>query len=64
MARVRPTTSTRQRHRIEDEFNAIWNTQAPHHPTVLTDDARKTLYRVLFFQRPLKTPEAIHFCQT
>lgn len=37
-----------------DEFNAIWEAQHSHHPDILTDDLRKTLYQAIFFQRPLK----------
>ncbi|MGO3934493.1 type II CRISPR RNA-guided endonuclease Cas9 [Rhodopseudomonas pseudopalustris] len=37
------------------EFNAIWTAQAPHHPT-MTEDARKEIERIIFFQRPLKDP--------
>ena len=38
----------------EDEFNAIWDSQSPHHDT-LTGDLKKTLHQALFFQRPLKS---------
>ncbi len=50
-----------QRRHVEDEFNTIWDKQKPHHGTVLTDAAREALHRILFFQRPLKTPE-VGFC--
>uniref|UniRef100_UPI00261C2EA9 type II CRISPR RNA-guided endonuclease Cas9 n=1 Tax=Asticcacaulis sp. TaxID=1872648 RepID=UPI00261C2EA9 len=50
-----------QRHHIEYEFNTIWDTQAQHHPTLLTHAARVELYSYLFLQRPLKTPE-VGFC--
>jgi len=40
---------------LEDEFNAIWAAQAPHHPDILTDDLRKGIHRAIFFQRPLKS---------
>lgn len=46
---------------IEDEFDAIWDAQAPHHPDVLTDEVRRRLYEIVFHQRPLKTP-AIGTC--
>lgn len=46
-----------QRSHVEDEFDAIWQAQAPHHPTLLTDTARAAIHRILFFQRPLKMPE-------
>ena len=46
-----------QRRHVEYEFGRIWEEQAKHHPDVLTDTARAALHRILFFQRPLKTPE-------
>lgn len=39
----------------EDEFDAIWAAQAPHHPGILTESLRDELYRAIFFQRPLKS---------
>lgn len=42
---------------LEDEFNAIWRAQAPHHPVLLTDERRSHLHTVVFYQRPLKAPE-------
>ncbi|MBR0552687.1 type II CRISPR RNA-guided endonuclease Cas9 [Stakelama marina] len=50
-----------QRRHIEHEFQRIWEEQAKHHPALLTEDARATLHRVLFFQRPLKEP-AVGVC--
>jgi len=38
-----------------DEFDAIWNAQAPHHPA-MTDAARAAIHHAIFFQRPLKEP--------
>lgn len=46
-----------QRRHIEWEFSRIWEEQAKHHPTLLNEDARIALHRILFFQRPLKEPE-------
>ncbi len=46
-----------QRRHIEWEFQRIWEEQAKHHPALLTEEARSALHRILFFQRPLKTPE-------
>ncbi len=43
------------RRMYEEEFDAIWSAQAPHHPESLTDDFRKRLRRALFHQRPLKS---------
>ncbi len=50
-----------QRRHLDAEFDAIWRAQAPHHPALLTEDARAALHRILFFQRPLKTPE-VGYC--
>lgn len=50
-----------QRRHIEAEFEAIWATQAVHHPALLTQDARAALHRILFFQRPLKEQE-VGYC--
>lgn len=37
---------------LEDEFDAIWKAQAPHHPE-MTDEARGALRETVFHQRPL-----------
>ena len=37
------------------EFEAIWTTQAKHHRELLTDDAKRSLHRAIFYQRPLKS---------
>lgn len=42
-----------RRHYME-EFEAIWSSQAPHHPGLLSDEAKVPIHRVIFFQRPLK----------
>jgi CRISPR-associated endonuclease Csn1 len=36
-----------------DEFNAIWAAQREHH-AAMTDEARKEIEHIIFFQRPLK----------
>ncbi|WP_051341235.1 type II CRISPR RNA-guided endonuclease Cas9 [Azospirillum halopraeferens] len=41
---------------LEAEFDALWAAQAPHHPGLLTEEARATLRRRIFHQRPLKPP--------
>lgn len=52
-------TSTKLRRRwtarqmFIDEFNAIWDAQAPHHDA-MTAELRDELYHALFDQRPLK----------
>lgn len=43
-----------QRKLLEDEFDAIWGVQQRHHPQVLTEERRAHLFRVMFYQRPLK----------
>lgn len=45
------------RSHLEDEFRQLWAAQVPHHPDVLTDDLRDTLFETIFYQRPLKAPE-------
>src|SRR5262249_24007297 len=45
-----------QRRHIDYEFQRIWEEQAKHYPALLTEEARAALHRILFFQRPLKTP--------
>ena len=42
---------------IQDEFNKIWEAQAAYHPELMTDDAKELIHRIIFTQRPLKTPE-------
>lgn len=42
------------RKHYEEEFEAIWSAQAPHHRALMTEDARAAIHRVIFFQRPLK----------
>lgn len=42
------------RRHYEYEFELIWAAQAAHHPSLLTDEARAAIHRVIFFQRPLK----------
>ncbi len=46
-----------QRHHIEKEFGEIWKKQAEYHPNLLNETAYDALYRILFFQRPLKKQE-------
>lgn len=42
---------------LEEEFDAIWAAQAPHHPDTLTPDVHDRLYEIVFHQRPLKQPK-------
>ncbi len=41
----------------EDEFNRIWETQAPNYPQILTPERRKELHSAIFYQRPLWFPD-------
>lgn len=41
---------------MEEEFDAIWEAQAPHHPDVLTNAVHDRLHEIIFYQRPLKAP--------
>ena len=41
---------------LEDEFEQIWDKQAGFWPDVLTDERKRHLFRVMFYQRPLKPP--------
>ncbi len=45
-----------QRDMYEHEFDRIWAAQAPHHPTLLTDERQKVLKDVILFQRNLRPP--------
>lgn len=38
------------------EFNKIWEAQAPHHPNILTPEAKKTIEDTIFHQRDLIAP--------
>lgn len=41
---------------LDDEFAAIWESQARFWPDVLTQERGEHLHRVMFYQRPLKAP--------
>ncbi len=43
------------RQMLLDEFDAIWNRQALHHPC-MTEAAREAIHHAIFYQRPLKQP--------
>ncbi len=49
--RIRARWTSRKMY--EDEFEAIWNEQSKHH-TVLDDEARRSVHRAIFDQRPLR----------
>ncbi len=40
---------------LEEEFELIWDAQAPHYPGVLTPDVHDRLFEIIFHQRPLKS---------
>lgn len=42
---------------VEEEFKAIWDAQAPHHPDALTPEVYCRLFEIVFHQRPLKAPQ-------
>jgi len=46
-----------QRAMVEEEFDALWCAQQPHHPQLLTDSARDDLRDIMLFQRRLKPAE-------
>lgn len=61
-ARLRPDATEGydfypDRRMLEEEFDAIFEAQAPHHPDVLTEEVRARLFEVIFHQRPLKQPK-------
>jgi len=43
------------RHMYEQEFDALWNTQAGFAPDVLLPDLREKIREIIFYQRPLKS---------
>lgn len=43
-----------QRDMVQEEFEAIWLAQSPHHPDLMTKEAHDCLLDALLFQRPLK----------
>ncbi|MFW6119046.1 MAG: type II CRISPR RNA-guided endonuclease Cas9 [Planctomycetota bacterium] len=51
-SRIRDRWTSRQMY--EEEFEAIWNAQQPHHPGVLPDELKEQVHEAIFYQRPLK----------
>lgn len=41
------------REMMDVEFEAIWMAQAPHHPSILTDNLKDRVRETIFFQRPV-----------
>ncbi len=38
----------------EDEFKALWDKQREFYPDVLSDNLKRAIYNIIFYQRPLK----------
>ena len=55
--RIRSRWTSRKMY--QQEFDAIWEAQAPHHPQTLTAELKARLYRAIFFQRPLKSQKGL-----
>ena len=45
------------RRHLTEEFERLWDEQARHAPHILTEELRDEIYKIIFHQRPLKTPE-------
>jgi len=45
------------RRHLSDEFGKLWAAQARFHSDALSDDLRDEIATIIFYQRPLKTPE-------
>lgn len=45
------------RRHLEEEFNKLWVAQEAHHPNVLNEVLRVSLFETIFYQRPLKAPK-------
>lgn len=59
-ARLRSRHTSRQMYM--DEFDALWESQRKHQPT-LTDDLKKRIRGIIFFQRPLRVQKGlVGFC--
>jgi len=50
--RIRHRWTSRQMY--NDEFEKIWSAQQPHHAALLADELKKSTYRAIFHQRPLR----------
>ncbi|HHT9141206.1 MAG TPA: type II CRISPR RNA-guided endonuclease Cas9 [Candidatus Tripitaka californicus] len=50
--RIRSKHTSRKMY--QEEFEAIWNAQACHYPTILTEELKKRVSHAIFYQRPLK----------
>ena len=48
----------------EHEFDLIWESQARHHPLILTPEGKKLLHKAIFFQRQMASAKhLIGFCE-
>lgn len=56
LERIRARWTARKMY--EDEFEAIWKAQQPHHAAILKDELKKRVKKVIFFQRPLRWDRA------
>lgn len=45
------------RRHLEEEFTKLWAVQEAHHPDVLDEALRASLFETIFYQRPLKAPK-------
>jgi len=48
-----------RRDMYEHEFDAVWTVQAEHHPESLTDELKKQVRKIMFFQRALYWPKSV-----
>jgi CRISPR-associated endonuclease Csn1 len=60
--RIRERYTSREMY--QREFSAICNKQKEFYPDLLTEGFYKSIYKAIFFQRPLKTPKRfVGFCE-
>ncbi len=50
-----------ERHHLKAEFDTLWAVQSELNPTLLTEEVRARLRRIIFFQRDLKPP-VVGYC--
>ncbi len=48
-----------RRDMFDTEFKVCWQKQREHHPEVLTDELKKEVHRVIFFQREIYWPKSV-----
>lgn len=65
LSRIDPVQEQRIRKRwtarrmYQEEFEAIWQAQRPHHGKLLTDALKEQVYECIFDQRPLKSQRGL-----